>query len=179
MERSVPEIQRYAEALLALAEAGGRPEEIERELVGLLDLLECDEEVRRFLAAPTVRETGKKKALEQLLDGRISAVLVHFLLILQAQGALRQLRPIAEAFFRHFSSRKRKITGILTSAVGISPETVREVERQAGLLLGKEVHLRLQVDSAILGGLRVQVGDFVVDGTVEHDLAEARARLLA
>jgi len=179
MGHGPPDVECYAGALLALAEAAGREAEVERDLVAMLDLLECDEEVRRFLADRSVRKAGKKKALEQLLDGRICHVLVHFLLILQEEKLLREVRPIAESFFAQYSSRRQQVTGTLTSAVQISPEQVEKIEQEAGHLLGKNVHLRVRIDAGILGGLRIQVGDFIVDGTVEHDLAVARRDLLA
>ena len=179
MHRAPSDTERYAEALLALGEATGHAAQIEQDLVVLLDLLECDEDVRRFLADATVKKAGKEKALEKLLKGRIHYALTHFLLILLEENRLAELRPIAESFFARYSSQRQQATGTLTTAVPLSSEKVADIEQAAGRLLGKDVHLRVQVNPVILGGLRIQVGDFVVDGTVDNHLAEMRARLLA
>ncbi len=46
-------------------------------------------------------------------------------------------------------------------------------------MLQKDVVLRVRVNPAILGGVRVRIGDFVMDGTVDRQLEEIRRRLLA
>ena len=178
MPPAPPESVRYAEALLALAEAAGSSSRIEQELVSLLDLFETNTALRRFLADPAVKTEGKKTALHELLCERVSPVLLHFVLILQAEGVLPQIRAIGEDFFRLFTSKRRKVTGTLLSAVPVPDDKLAVIEREAGRVLGKDVHLRVRVETGIMGGMRIQVGDFILDGTVEHQFSELRRKLL-
>jgi len=55
---------------------------------------------------------------------------------------------------------------------------IAAIEHEAGLLLGKEVHLRIRVDTDILGGLFIQVGDFVLDGTIDRLLEDIQQNLI-
>ena len=41
----------------------------------------------------------------------------------------------------------------------------------------RPVHLNVVVDPEVIGGIRVEIGDDVIDGTVSSRLDEARRRL--
>ena len=151
---------------------------LEKDLALLMDFLEKNEEIRRFIHDPFIRTEGKRAAVEKLLAGRIHAILLYFLLILLEQQKISDLKLIVDAFFEKVSRSIEKVAGELVTAKPLSRQKIAAVEREAGLLLGKEVHLRVRVDTDILGGLFVQVGDFVLDGTMDRLLEDIRQNLV-
>ena len=179
MPSAGPEAQKYAEALVLLGEGAGDLVRVEKDLAAAMDFLERTPEVRRFLRDPRVSGEGKATALGQLLRQDLHSVVIHFLLILQEQGGLSSLPDIAEAFFQRVSVRKMKASGELVTARPLSEGQVAAIERETGRVLGKDVRLRVRVDPTLLGGLSVRVGDFVLDGTVDRQLEQFRAVLLA
>jgi F-type H+-transporting ATPase subunit delta len=169
----------YGEALFRLGEACGSVQRTERDLAAVLDLLEHREDVGRFLADPRVETRGKAEALQRLLDPGIDSSLLHFLLILLEKGRLKDLRAIAEVFFKKAAAVRGSVSGELVSAAPLPEEKVAAVEREMGRVLGKTVRLRARVDPMILGGVAVRLGDTVVDGSVRRRLEAMRAHLLA
>lgn len=167
----------YAQALVALAEAAGQLERIEREMLDIQDLLKSSRELRNFLGDLTVEHSGKTVALEEILEKRVHPIVTHFLLLLHAEDMLREIDDIAQTFFTLASERRAKASGLLTSAHPIPDDVRTRIEAEIGRILGKEVHLLVREDASLLGGMRVQVGDFVVDGTVDRQLAEMRNQL--
>jgi F-type H+-transporting ATPase subunit delta len=179
MQPSANDIRLFAAGLVSLADAAGAAGQVERELPAVLDLLAHDDKVRSFLGAPDVKGEGKRRALEQLFAGRAHPVLVNFLMLLVDVGRIRDLREIGAAFFAQASQLRRKATGEVLSARPLSRETIAAIEVEAARVLGKDVHLHPRVDPALTGGLRVQVEDYVIDGTLDSRLDAVRRGLLA
>jgi F-type H+-transporting ATPase subunit delta len=169
----------YADALVSLGHAVDALPQFEEDLADVLDFLETNADTRRFLRDHAVEIAGKCRAIEELLTGRAHPALVQFLVLLLRERRLESLRDIAEAFFRKVSALRREAAGELVSPTPLDDETVARIEKETGLALGKEVHLRVRVDANLLGGLFVKVGDFVLDGTVDRRLDDIRHQLLA
>lgn len=169
----------YADALVALGTAAGTLPELEYELVSLRDFVQADVRLQRFLADPVVRSEGKQAALRDILTGHVSEMLLHFLMILQAEGCLGKLEAIADEFFRKTSRLRERTTGELLTAVTVPDAKVALIEKEVSRILEKDVHLRQRIMPGIVGGLAVRVDNFVLDGTIDHELGEIRRGLLS
>ncbi len=66
---------------------------------------------------------------------------------------------------------------MVTAAVPLSDQQKQRLGAALAKLYGRQVHLNLDVDPEVLGGIRVRVGDEVIDGTVASRLDEAARRL--
>lgn len=75
------------------------------------------------------------------------------------------------------AERRRRLLAVVTAAV---PLSAAQQERLTGMLeraYGRTVQVNITVDPAVVGGLRIQVGNEVVDGTMLSRLEEARRRV--
>ena len=170
---------KYADLLLALGEASGGLRTLERELTGLIDWYEDQSALRRFLGDPAVRLAGKRDALEEILGQEVSSELLYFLLLLQEHDAIRHLGEIAQAFRRKVSARREQANGDIVSPAPLPDEKVAAIEKEVGRILERDVHLRVRVAPHVVAGLLVQVGDFILDGTLDRDLDQVRRSLLS
>ena len=105
------DLARYAEALLALAEASGRLPAIESDVAKILQLLHSSSELRSFLENPAVSSQGKNRTIEEVMPAGICPTLVHFLQILQEEGYIRFFSKIAEIFHQKTAIRRKKRYG--------------------------------------------------------------------
>jgi len=170
MVQDSPEIHKWAAALIALAEASQDLKGVEQDLANVVELVEQTEELRRFIADSQITSEGKAWALQKILGGRIRALLLHFLIILQEHCQLANLRTIAKTFFAQVASMRNRVRGEIVSARPLSTDMLRQIEQEVSRILDKDVYLHPLVDESVLGGVRVRVGDFILDGTIEHDL---------
>jgi F-type H+-transporting ATPase subunit delta len=143
-----------------------------------MDLLDSSDSLARFLADTTLDNEGKRRALDELLSGHVHPVLLHFLMLLIEQNELRRFKNICHRFFDEVSAARRQVSGEITTACPLTPEQVKEVEREVGRILDRDVSLRVREDGGLLGGMRVKIGDFIIDGTVDARLDEMRRDLL-
>jgi F-type H+-transporting ATPase subunit delta len=75
------------------------------------------------------------------------------------------------------SRRRGQSVARVTSAVALTPAQEERLTAVLSRLYGRTIGLQVTVDPDVLGGLVVQVGDEVVDGSVAHRLEAARRRL--
>jgi F-type H+-transporting ATPase subunit delta len=175
---ATPDAEVYAEALLCLAQAGGRQREVESALRAVLDGVEHNPDTKRFLRSPMVRGEGKREALGRLLGDSAPALLLDFLGILLDNGHLHALPAIAAAFFVKASERRGGTAGELVTAAPMPAATLRAVSEAAAALLGRPVDLHPRLDPSLIGGAIVRVGDFVLDNTIDRRIEDMRAHLL-
>lgn len=170
--------EQYALALLAIARANVVMESITSDLQYLIEFIRAHASVRRFLANDDLTALGKQHALSELLDGHIHPLLVQFTLLLANAGDVDLLSDIATAYAVASMDQKTAV-GEVQSAVPLSAERIAAMEEEISLQLGGTVSLQPRVMTNILGGIRVKVGNIVIDGTLDTQLEEARRLLVA
>lgn len=165
------------EALLAAAEADGRLDAVEDELFRLGRIIGGQPDLERLLGSPTADAQGKQKVLDDLLENkaepitrRLAAQLVAHPLTHHVSTGLERLAELA-------ADRRQRSVATVRSAVELSAE---QQERLAGVLAriyGREITVHLEVDPQLLGGLVIQVGDEVIDGSAAGHLDDLDRRL--
>jgi len=170
-------IECYARALVALGQCAGNLQSLEQDLLEIVEEFETNNRLQGFLGDIRVAATGKAAALTEVLEGKVDDVLRHFILMLHSQGDLNLLKPIAASFYDKASELCEKVSGVLVSARPLSSEKIAHVEKHVGALLGKEVSLLAKEDRSLLGGIRVQVGDTLIDGTIDRELEDIYRQL--
>ena len=166
------------EAILAGAHAGGSAEEIEQQLFDVHEQIADDRELREALTPSRRTSTEARTRLaESVFAPHISAPamsLVSWCVRHRAEGGpLRNLRRVVElaAEMRH-----RTIVDVVTAI----PMTSAQEERLRTILerrLDTRIDLNCEVDSAVIGGARISMRNYVMDRTVHSAVAELRARL--
>ncbi|RIK15278.1 MAG: ATP synthase F1 subunit delta [Acidobacteria bacterium] len=89
----------------------------------------------------------------------------------------RRFDHALEAFLEQAAAHQEQVTATVTTAVPLSQEQQDRLTRALSTQYGRQVHTHVVIDEDVVGGIRVEIGDEVIDGTVSHRLAEAR-RLL-
>ena len=170
--------RRYARALLDVAVDKGAEAEVRRGLREVAGLLETHADLLGVLKHPAVT-VGKKKALAgAVLGGKAPALVVRLLGLLVERDRVGLLPAIEQAYVALWNEHRKVV-----AAEAVSASPLEEAERAAlakaiAALTGMGVELEAKVDAAVLGGLRVQIGGRVYDGTVRARLGALRERLL-
>ncbi|MDE8669058.1 F0F1 ATP synthase subunit delta [Pseudarthrobacter sp. H3Y2-7] len=151
-------------------------EELENDLFSFNQAVASDHEVQRALSEPQASAAAKVRLAERLVPGASEEAKV---LIAQAVSAPRGIKPTnLVARFAELAA-KRQQRWIATVRV-TRPLTETQFARlQAGLnsLYGRELKVNISVDPELIGGIRVQVGDEVLDASVVTRLGELHRQL--
>jgi F-type H+-transporting ATPase subunit delta len=170
----------YARSLFELAEAKGGRESIEGTLAELEDIIELarsDRTFSEFLASRVLPVNDRSQSLAKIFEGRVSDLTLRFLQVLNEKGRLNHLPPIAVAFDHMVQAKFGRVEVDLYTPAPVSPEELRMIKDRLQQALGKEPIIHPYVDHAMLGGIKMQIGDRLIDGSIASRLRQFRDRL--
>jgi F-type H+-transporting ATPase subunit delta len=163
-------------ALLAAADRAGRLDAVEDELFRFARTIEADQAMRDALSYRTPGADRKAELVRRLLEDRAAPETVR--LAEQAAAHPRGLRTeqVLEHFVEAAAERRQQTVAQVVAAAPLTVEQRRRLEDALRRRYGR-VRLNVDVDPEVIGGLRVQIGSELVDGTVAARLEDARRQL--
>lgn len=169
----------YAEALLRSARQRGQGGEIADELHALVsDVFRREPFLEQFLTSPAVGRDRKAGILKQVFEGRCNDLLFDFLLVLNAHDRLELLRGLAGVYREMLDRAENRLQVVVRSAVPLADDQRERLTGELRAAFGKEPVLRAAVDPGLLGGMVVQVDDWVYDSSVRTRLDVIRKQLV-
>ena len=175
MARGGPTARRYAQALFQLATEQGKEEAWMDDLRRAQDAL-AEPTVALYLGVPQVPMASKLDAVAQVMGGA-DQLLTNAISLLVQRRSLGIVPGVVREYAALLNESQGKAQARVTSAAALSDA---QQDRLRGLLhdmLDKDVVLDLSVDPEIMGGMVVQVGDQIIDGSVRSRLQALKRRL--
>ena len=170
----------YARSLFELAtDAGGTDKliEVADELEQICELAREDKKINLFLSSPIVDVKARGKALSAIFTNRITDLTLKFLLVLNNKGRLDRIESIETAFDQLVQEAFGRIEVDVITPVAIDAELIATIKEKISTVLGKEPVLHPYVDESLLGGIKLRIGDQLIDGSVQTRLRKLSEEL--
>lgn len=166
----------YAESLFQAARDAGTLAETGADLAAFTEAMRRSPDLKAILLNPRIDSRAKKKAVAEIAAGADR-------LFLNALNLLTDKRVVAIIFdlerrYQELLKRQQGIVGIeVTSAMTLDEASRQRIRRQLEAATGRKVELRETVDTGIIGGLIVRVGDTIIDSSLQGRLQALRRRM--
>jgi F-type H+-transporting ATPase subunit delta len=164
----------YAEALFSLAR--GRAPELAAELEAITAAV--PDAARALLEHPVVAPEAARAVLGTLV-GRASPLVGNLLRVLADKRRMGLLPDIATALRERVDALEGRVRARVQSARPLGEDEIAALAAALGRRLRAEVLMTPEIRPELIGGARVLVGDRVLDGSLEGQLAALRRRLAA
>lgn len=162
--------KRYAEALLSLAFEKNALEEVKADM----DLVKatCSEshELDLLLHSPIIKADKKMSVLVSVFQNNISELSLSFLKLLAQKGREMLIIQIADAFKEAYRAHKGIVSVEVTSARPLSTDERKEIQAKFSASGYNQIELKEAVDASLIGGLKVRLGDRLIDFTILKQL---------
>jgi F-type H+-transporting ATPase subunit delta len=165
------------QALLAVAEKDGSLDDVEDELFRFGRVLDREPQLGSLLSDTTTPAEGRVALLDRLVGGKASPVTVALLRHSVQLPRSRHLDVVSEELAELAAGRRERSVARVTTPVALSPEQEQKLTDSLTRLYARPISLQVELDPRLLGGLVVQVGGEVIDGSVASKLAAARRSL--
>ena len=170
----------YARSLFELAsEKGGRAsiEETGAELGDLVEIARQDRNFGEFLSSRIVPTVKRDETLKAIMKGRTSELMLNFLLTLNGKDRLSYLAVIAAAYDEMVQEHFGLVEVDVYTAAPIDQDLRERVASALRKAIGKEPVIHSYTDETMLGGLKLQIGDQLIDASIATRLRRMRERL--
>lgn len=169
--------RRYSKALFQLAREIGAEEEIGHEIERFYAVY-SGSELQQVLTNPAFNLETRKKILLQVVGAlQLSSLTVRFLSLLLDRDRLAHLPGIVSRYRRLLNESKGRIEAKAVSASELEAAAVERLRQRLGELSGKEVVLQKEIDPELLGGLLIELGGTIYDGSVRTQLDKMKQRI--
>jgi F-type H+-transporting ATPase subunit delta len=166
------------ESLARQAEYEGTLDDLEDELFRFGRLVAGQPDLRNALSSGAPAEV-KENLLSNLLRNKATTVALNLInqVVLHPRG--RSLTAALDLCAQIAADRKNQLIAVVRAPADL---TARQKSRLAAALssaYGHKIHLNVLIDPAVVGGISIQIGDELIDGTAAARLAAVRRRLAA
>jgi F-type H+-transporting ATPase subunit delta len=170
---------RYAKSLLDLAQERGSLETIYNDMLMFRQTLAQSRPLRLMLKNPIVRAEKKSTVIRQIFSSRVDTLTMTFFDIIGKKNREGIMDAIADEFVNQYDRIKGVKRATVITTVPLT-EAQREQFKQIvlGYTKGKTVELDEKIDSKLIGGYVLRVGDQQIDGSIRNQLNEIRLQFL-
>ncbi|MEV6613370.1 F0F1 ATP synthase subunit delta [Streptomyces sp. NPDC051051] len=162
---------------LTAAQRAGTLDDVEDELFRFGRIVTSNVELRAALTDRKATASAKGELLRSLLGGRADAATERLVTRLVTAPRGRSLEAGLESLSKLAAARRDRMVAVVTSAVPLSDLQRQRLGAALAKLYGRTMHLNLDVDPEVLGGIRVQVGDEVINGSLADRIEDAARRM--
>jgi len=162
---------RYVAALFDLADEQKALDQVAGDLTGLRTLIDESPALRRLMQSPLYGRDQQVKAMDAVLgQAGVAALTRKFVLVVAQNRRLFALRGMIEAFLAELARRRGEVTAKVTVARPLTAAQAQRLEETLRASVGGKVRIDTKIDESLIGGLIVQVGSRMVDGSLRTKL---------
>lgn len=169
----------YSKALFDMSVEHGAVDRFASEAALIREALEAEPEWLLLLTHPELSAEEKKDLVENCFKGKVSDDLTGFLVVVTKAKRADRLIQILDKYEKQVREYQRRGTAFVTSAAALSEEQKRALEKkllETTQYTSYEIHYSVDVD--LIGGLRIRIGDRLVDSSIRTRLDEMKKCLM-
>lgn len=169
---------RYARALLVIAQSQNQAKQLKEQLSQVAEFFEKEPELLAQILSPALSASEREKILKALAQGLgLDEVLANFLYLLNQKRRLDHLAKIQQAYLKLMDDASGIARAKVMSAWPLSSELQEKLVKSLEKKIKKKVVAEFELDRELIGGLRVQVGSLLLDGSVLAQLKGLEEKL--
>ena len=170
--------KRYAKALVQLSEENKTVDKTKADLASFMAVVETQPALQKLFSSPVFTPENKKAVIKELaVKLGMQQTSERFVEHLAETGRIRYVKDVHEAFLALLADRQNRANVQLTTAVTIGPAELADIKNKLEALTGKQVDINAQVDPALIGGAKAQIGSVIYDGSIKNQLMKMRHQL--
>lgn len=164
---------RYSDALVELAKDGKLTYgQISTDLALIKNTLETSKDLNDFLINPLISMEDKKTIIDKVFSGEINALMINFLKVLVDKSRFSTFDSVIESYNKALDNINSISRITVVSAVEMPEDLKNKLKNKLETKLKKSVVLDLEINSDIVAGLVIKIGDNIVDMSLKHKLED-------
>ena len=163
----------YSEALFEVAKSHGKLDQVHEQLGQVAEALADDGELQLFFFSPYFSSEEKRDGVSKTLSGA-EPDLLAFLELLAEKHRMPAVFRVRRRFDELWAKERGHLEVTARSAIELDPEVVRSIGAEIERKTGQTIELSSEVDQDLIGGIVLQVGNMVLDASIQNRLEKLR-----
>lgn len=166
---------RYAKSLIELAQSQGKLESVKADLA-LFRSATAQRDFLLMTKSPIIKADKKRKIFDAVFTGKIDSLTTSFFDLVIRKGREEYLNEIAEEFVAQYDDMYNIVTAHVTTASEVTDalsHELKEALKAIGVTADK-INIIKKIDTSLIGGFILQVGDRLYDASVKSKLAHIK-----
>jgi F-type H+-transporting ATPase subunit delta len=171
--------KRYARALVELSEEKKITEKVRADLAAFADAAGTQQDIQKLFSSPAFTPEDKKAVIREISSRlQLHPISQRFIEHLADVGRIRHLQDVHQAFEDLLAERENRAKARLATASPVNDGTIAEIKKGLEAITGKQVDIDAQIDPALIGGAKAQIGSVIYDGSIRNQLNKMREHLV-
>jgi|TARA_B100001094_G_C18115535_1_gene763757 F-type H+-transporting ATPase subunit delta len=176
---SIETSERYSRALYEVSKESGDLEKIETDIKKFQSLLDNSAEITNFIQNPTQTIETQNRVLDILSEKLgFEKNLKNFFLLLIQKRRIFFVRKILQSFMKLCSKNRGEIKASLISSKELSSVELENISKELSSSMGSTIKFDYKVDKDLIGGLKLQLGSFMIDTSIKNRLKKYEQKML-
>jgi F-type H+-transporting ATPase subunit delta len=176
---SIETSERYSRALFEVSKEAGELEKNEADIKKFQSLHDNSLELKNFVENPT-NNIKTQNTILNLLSEKLdfSKNLKNFFLLLIKKRRIFFVRKIVDIFLKLCSKKRGEIKASLISSKELTTFELENINKELSLSMGSTIKFDYKVDKDLIGGLKLQLGSFMIDTSIKNKLKKYEQKML-
>lgn len=161
--------QRYAKAIIELAEEKNATGEVFRDMLGITKTIAGSKDLKDLLNSPVVKTAIKKNALREIFKDSHAITLGSFDILIE-NGRINILNLVANNYISRYNQINQTQEAVVTTAVPLNAALEEKIQAKVKELTGAGASIKNVIDKNIIGGFVLRVGDLQYDASIASNL---------
>lgn len=167
------------DAQSAAAEKNDELDSLENQLFDFARVLVANPDFRQALNTSADTDASKVALLQSVIKGKYADSTVELLSKVVKFPRGRSIDATLATYSHYVSIRKDRLVAHVKSAVKLSDTQQKNLISALSKQMGRDVHVNIEIDPKILGGISIRYADDVIDGSILSRLAQAGRALVS
>ena len=171
--------ERYSRALFELSTEFNELDKVETDTRNFQLLLSSSKEIENFIKDPTQSITEQNSVINLLAkELNFSKNLKNFFLLLIEKRRIFFVKKILESFQKICLIKRGEVNASLISSKELSKTDLEKISKDLSEAMGSNLKFDYKVDKDLIGGLKLQLGSFMIDTSIRNKLKKYEQLML-
>jgi F-type H+-transporting ATPase subunit delta len=171
-------IKKYTQALFKVVVKENDINQVSDRLHNIRSILKSIPELKQLLITRRVQVQDKMNILKNILGDKISNIVMDLMVLLMENGHMMLFGEVVKRFDYLLDKESKLVKVHITSSSILSDDEVERISLKIENNIQKEVEVKTEIDSSIMGGIKLRVGNTLIDGSIHSRLQKMRDTLI-
>ena len=171
-------IKKYAQGLYKVALKEENVTQISVRLHSIKNILKSVPELNQLFITRRVQVQDKMIMLKNILGDKISDIVMDLMVLLMENGHMPLYGDVLERFDYLLEKDSEIIKVQITSSTRLPDDEVKKISSTIENKIQKKLNVKMDTDTSLIGGIKLRVGNTLIDGSVSNRLQKMRDTLI-